>query len=112
MHLVYPPRIDRPAHIKAPLLFRLSIPQWCSLISNRGEETSFNIKPLYFCSTLIHIHVTVLVMLFAECSTDLMNTSVSGKQGNMKEQHSPRHTVSNFNYLSGERVFTCLSKQI
>lgn len=77
-----------------------------------GGGAAFNIKPFYFCRTLIHIHVALLVMLFAECSTDLMNTSISGKQENMKEKHSPHCTVSNFNYLSGECVFTCLSKQI
>lgn len=83
---------------------------WCFLHLNRTEN-SITFKP-YFFAHATHIHTAmILVMMFAKCSIDLMNIAISGKENNMKGKYNPHHGVSIFNYLSGECIFTCLSKQ-
>lgn len=65
-----------------------------------------------FCTAQIPLAPTSLVMMFAKRSNDLMNAPISGNQRNMKGKSTVGVVVSQiFNYLSGEGVFTCLSKQ-
>lgn len=84
------------------LFFKPHILYWCFLHLNRTENSIH--------TTRVHAAM-ILVMMFAKCSIDLMNTAISGKENSMKGKYNPHHGVSNFNYLSGECIFTCLSKQ-
>lgn len=46
-----------------------------------------------------------LVMMFAKCSNDLMNTSNTGKQRNMKEKYTVLTMASQILIISQENVF-------
>lgn len=78
-----PSRTERPTLEKAFLGSSDSVS--CRGIPSVTTTTKkpLTIEPSYFCRYSC-THVTLLVVLFAKCSADLMNTSISGKQGNMK----------------------------
>lgn len=71
----------------------------------RGKNSNtFNNNPSTSCQSNTACIQYVFVMMSAKCSNDLMNTSITGKQDNMKEKYSPHRGLSNFNYLSGECI--------